>query len=310
MGSSRWEPDEFDAYTADISTKSIDKVYTTDRSSASKVLKDFLPTNFKYRESCDSSPNPNSTPIIVGIDITGSMGRLADVIVREGLGTLVEEIYKRKPVPDPHVLLMAIGDAECGDQYPVQATQFEADMRLVEQLTKFYLEKGGGGNYGESYNLAWYFAATRTKCDSFSKRKRKGYLFTVGDEAPLPGLTSSEIRQFFGDTDVNDMDNRELLTAASKEWEVYHLIVDEPSHRFHHSGEGERMWNDLLGQRAMRLTDHTQLAEVIVSAIQVNEGADKDAVVGSWSGTTALAVSNAINGLTKSENKGTGVRRI
>lgn len=314
MGSSRWDPDEWSTYSSSIAATPIDKVYTTTRTTASKVVKEFLPVNFKFRESCDSTLNPESTPVIVAIDVTGSMGKLAETIVREGLGVVVEELYKRKPVSDPHLLLMTIGDAECGDQYPIQATQFEADMRLVEQLTKLYVEGGGGGNRGESYNLAWYFAANRTKIDSFLNRKKKGYLFTVGDEAPLKGLSKEEISKFFGDAVSEDINNRELLTAATKQWDIFHLIVDEDksvpgAHSYCH-GPGYSEWSGILGERAMVLKDHRELAEVIVSTIQVNEGSDKESVIGSWSGSTQLVVRNAVAGLTKVTGATAGVKRL
>ena len=81
-------------------------------------------------------------------------------------GIMVEEILARKPVSDPHILCMGIGDVLC-DQAPLQVTQFEADIRIAEQLEKLWLEKGGGGNSCESYNLPWYFAAMHTAIDCF-----------------------------------------------------------------------------------------------------------------------------------------------
>ena len=49
------------------------------------------------------------------------------------------------------------------------------------------------------------------------------------------------------------------------------------------------------------LTDHTKLSEVIVSVIEVNEGANADEVIDSWSGDTAIAVRNAVTDLEKTE---------
>jgi hypothetical protein len=89
------------------------------------------PAKIKMRESRDSDDNLPSTPIIVGIDVTGSMGVLAETLVKRGLKPLFEEILDRKPVTDPHVMAMAIGDAWC-DRAPLQVTQFEADISVAE----------------------------------------------------------------------------------------------------------------------------------------------------------------------------------
>jgi hypothetical protein len=39
-----------------------------------------------------------------------------------------------------------------------------------------------------------------------------------------------------------------------------------------------RAWTDLIGQRAPLLTDHTRMAEVIISAAEVASGRDRDTV--------------------------------
>jgi hypothetical protein len=89
-------------------------------------------------------------------------------------------------------MFMAIGDANC-DKAPLQVSQFEADKRIIDQLTQIYLEHSGGGNDFESYNLPWYFAANHTVHDSMEKRGKRGYLFTVGDEETPQDLTRDQI---------------------------------------------------------------------------------------------------------------------
>jgi hypothetical protein len=256
------------------------------------------PLKITVRESVDSEANPNSTPIIIAVDETGSMGQLAEIVIKKGLGVVMGEIYDRKPVSDPHVMCMGVGDAEY-DEAPLQVTQFEASIVLTEQVEKIYLEAGGGGNRGESYNLAWYFAAFKTKCDAITKRGRKGYLFTIGDEAPLPGLTKEQIKRFVGDDLQDGLSNEDLLAVLSPNWEVFHLIIKPVS-----SQPVKQAWTDLLGQRAISVSDHEKLAEVIVSTIQVTEGHDVGAVTSSWSGDTSIVVSNAISGLTKTSTAG------
>lgn len=298
MGTERSTAEAWEDVTVKTSSKSRAEIFTGSRMNVSLNPKGVI------RESCDSEANPASTPAIIAVDVTGSMGELAEIIVRKGLGTVMNEVYSRKPIHDPHIMLMAIGDAYY-DSAPLQVTQFEASVVLAEQLGKFYLEGGGGANAGESYHLAWYFAALKVKADSMIKRGKKGYLFTVGDEPPLPTLTKEHIKAIFGDNAQADISTTDLLSMVSENWEVFHLLV-KPGTR----EKADRDWSALLGQRCIPLSDHTKLAEVIVSTMQVVEGQDVDTVVKSWSGDTSLVVANAVNALTKGSAAGTAVTRF
>ena len=88
---------------------------------ASKGLDEALdPKKFSMRESVDGDDNPQSTPLIIGLDVTGSMHYVLDAIARQGLKTICEEVYNRKPITDPHICALGIGDVEC-DQSPFVA---------------------------------------------------------------------------------------------------------------------------------------------------------------------------------------------
>lgn len=301
MGSSRWSADDWTSYSSTTKTKTTDKIFT------SKHLKDSLnPLNVKIRESRDSVINPQSNAIIVGLDVTGSMGMIADALAREGLGVMVEEILKRKPVSDPHIMCMGIGDAY-HDSAPLQVTQFEADITIAKQLEEIWLEKGGGGNSFESYNLPWYFAAMHTSIDCFEKRGKKGYLFTIGDEEAPAKVLRSQIETIFGDNVQSDYTTEQLLNMASKMYHVFHIVVEEGSHARTHLSQVMDSWTKLLGQKVLRLSNYKNLAEVVVSAIEVNEGKDADSVIKSWSGSTSVVVSRAVSGLTTTGTKSKGV---
>lgn len=276
MGAGTFDAGAYRAYTTTTVGKTTDDIY-----SSRSMPKTLDPLGVKLRESRDSADNPLSTPIIVALDVTGSMGMLADVIAREGLGTLFTGILDRKPVTDPHVMFMGVGDANC-DRAPLQVSQFEADNRVVEQLSQLYLEHGGGGNNFESYNLPWYFAAFHTAHDSFEKRGKRGYLFTVGDEeAPAP-LTKDQIKQFIGDTMEADLSTKDVLEMAQRSYDVFHVVIEEGSHARLHLPRVLDSWNNLLGQRVIRLADHKKLAETIVSAIEVAEGRDAAGSAAGW----------------------------
>jgi hypothetical protein len=305
LGSGRWSDSDWASYSTTHvkSARTVDDIYKS-RGLATELD----PSGVKIRESCDSEDNPNSNAIIVALDVTGSMGMVLDTVAREGLSTLATEIYNRKPITDPHIMFMGIGDCHAHDRAPLQITQFEADIRIAEQLTKLYLERGGGGNDYESYALAWYFAAMHTRIDCFEKRQKKGYLFTIGDEEPTPYLSAADIERVLGYKPQQDrFSTQDLYTMASRYYNVYHLMVEEGSH-FRTDPDGVvRAWTDVLGQNAIRLADHTKVAEVIVSIIQVAEGADNKDVSASWDGSTGLVVAKAINGLAKTAVDDSGI---
>jgi len=299
MGSGRWDSDSWKTYATSRSydTKKVEEIF------ARSMDPSLDPKGVLIRESRDSDDNANSNALIIALDVTGSMGMVLDVMAKTGLNTLVTEIHNRKPVADPHIMAMGIGDVEAGDRAPLQVTQFEADLRIAEQLEKIFLEKGGGGNHYESYALAWYFAAMHTSIDCFEKRNKKGYIFTIGDEKPTPYLRKQDIERVLGTSPQSDLNIKEILSLASRQWEIFHLIVEEGSYARSHRDLVINAWQDLLGQNALLLPDHTKLGEVIVSTLQICEGADKDHVVDSWDGSTAVAVREATRSLTKTNKE-------
>jgi hypothetical protein len=290
MGGVRWDEDDWKRASASTVGKRTEEIF---RSSG---MHPSLNPYGVVRESRDSLVNPNSNAIIIGLDVTGSMGIIADVMAREGIGTLVEEILKRQPVSDPHVMACGIGDAY-HDDAPLQVTQFEADIRIADQLKMIWLEKGGGGNSHEGYHLPWYFAAQHTQIDCFEKRNKKGYLFTVGDEEPPEELLAAQARAIFGGSLQRDLSTQELLTLVSRTYHVFHVVVEEGNHARMHLRRVLDKWNKLLGQRVLRLKDYRRLAEVVVSAIEVNEGRDRATVAKSWSGDTSNVVAHALGTL-------------
>lgn len=267
MGGGSFDPGAYAAYTRTTTGKSTDKIY------ASRGLDPSLDPRGVVRESRDSKDNPQSTPVIVALDVTGSMGMLADVIARNGLGVLFNELLDQKPISDPHVMFQAVGDANC-DQAPLQVSQFEADNRIVEQLTKIWLEHGGGGNNFESYNLPWAFAARHTIHDSYEKRAKRGYLFTVGDEEAPNDLTRDQIEKVLGDTVQEAPSAAAMLREAQRTYDVFHIIIAEGNYAKSAASKVRESWSKMLGQRALWLSDHLKLAETIIGAIEMAEGVE------------------------------------
>ena len=96
------------------------------------------------------------------------MGQTA-VEIAKRLNEIMTKLYGQ--IKDVEFMIMGIGDLAY-DTYPIQASQFESDIRIAEQLDKIYFEFGGGGNWFESYTAAWYFGSRHTKLDCWNRAKK------------------------------------------------------------------------------------------------------------------------------------------
>jgi hypothetical protein len=248
-------------------TKSCNEIFTQHN-----INNAMNPFGVTIRESRDSIEHPNSVPIILALDITGSMGSIPHHMVKEGLPKIMGTIIQNG-IPDPQLLFLGIGDHEC-DQSPLQVGQFESSDELLDKwLTTIWLEGGGGGNDGESYLLAWYFAAYHTITDNFEKRNKKGFLFTIGDEPVLSNITDRYLTKIMGGSQYNsNYTSVELLDKAREKYNVYHLHIKETS-----SGSRIKVidgWKQLMKDNLIvvdRYQDVSKIiSEIIISNIIVN----------------------------------------
>lgn len=233
--------------------------------------------NVKVRESRDSDDSPRSMPIIIGFDVTGSMGYLAKELAVNAVNKTVSTLLGEKLVQNPQIMCSAIGDCKC-DVTPLQVTQFEADIRIIRQLCQLHLEGGGGGNGAESYNLLWYFAAHHTVHDNFEKRGEKGVLFTIGDDSCHSELTASEIGRVFADTVPYNLSNRELLTEVQKKYHVVHIHIEKDNAR---DKEVFEKWHKLMPGycTVINAKEISLLADLITAIITVLSGKNVNQVL-------------------------------
>lgn len=213
------------------------------------------PKNFKFRECRDNPDHPSSFPIIFGLDETGSMGEIPHQLLKDGIPTIMNRLIHHVKVPDASLCFLGLGD-HLNDRAPLQVGQFEANDEAMDNwLTKLWLEGKGGGNGGESYMLAWYFAHFMTVCDNWEKRKQKGVIITVGDEPCHPMLQSPYINRFTGRNEEKDYSSKELFELASEKWEIYHLNL---------AGRG---LTDIIGTRNIDISDYHSIPAKIEEII-------------------------------------------
>lgn len=232
-----------------------------------KIKNEMDPSGVQLRESRDSDEHPNSVPIILALDVTGSMGNIPHQLVKEGLPTIMSSIIQNG-IRDPQLLFLGIGDHET-DRAPLQVGQFESNDELLDKwLTDVYLEGGGGANGGESYLLAWYFAGLFTQHDAMKKRNEKGFLFTIGDEPNLSSFPKNEMENLMGPGNHETLSAEDLLVKASKLYNVYHLHIKETYAGSMNSTIIE--WKQKLGDHLIEVDSHEEIPSVIARIVSEN----------------------------------------
>lgn len=253
---------------------------------------EFNPKRMKLpREACDSAESPRSRGIIFAEDVSGSMDVFIHSLIKDEFPRLITQTYDSVSF-NPHIMFMGVGDVAAYDEAPLQVTQFETDLRMLDQLQKIWLESGGGGNGSESYILPWYFAAKHTRMDCFEKRGEKGFLFTFGDEGPTPRLTQSDIRYVFGEKDhlkERSITPEECLEMASKKFYCYHVILHGSNYMY----RGEKYtqeWRELMGSHVCDLSEHHYMPELVTTIFRMYEGLSKTEALERVEGTEARRV--------------------
>ena len=214
------------------------------------------------RECCDSDEHPNTIPVILALDVTGSMGDTTRQCAAQ-LNEIMTGLYEK--VQDVQFLTMGIGDLACDDA-PIQASQFESDVRILDQMMLTYFEGGGGGNAYESYTAAWFFGLNQCKLDCW-KRGKKGIIITMGDEPLNPYLPGKRLAQITGLPIQGDVDTRDLYKQVCEKYDVYHLAISDPGNSYKwYDDRIASSWGSLLKDH-LKVCSLNQLASTIANIV-------------------------------------------
>jgi hypothetical protein len=272
MGSSHWSDDFYrDREAVRSSTGATAFVYDAAVASgeAKREVHAQMEPKGVTRESRDSEAHPNSKPVAIMFDVTGSMGsvpRILQARLPQLMGLLVRKSY----VPDPQVLIGGVGDF-FSDQGPIQVGQFESGIEIDDDLGKMWLEGGGGGSMEESYQDAMYFFSRHTSTDAWEKRQQKGYLFLIGDEKPYSKMTRAEAKAIFGDDLDRDLTVEEIVAECQEKWNVFFILPKGTS--YWNRSEIHDRWAKLLGEENfLRLEDPEAICELIGVTVGRCEG--------------------------------------
>jgi hypothetical protein len=121
-----------------------------------------------------------------------------------------------------------------------------------------------------------YFMARHTAADCYEKRRKRGYLFIIGDEMPYSSVKPREVSAWIGDELPQPVAIRNLIGQLTRRWDTYYILPGGTSY----AGDGQVLsaWRGLLGQNVIELADTGAVCETIALTVGLGEEAiDLDA---------------------------------
>ncbi len=291
MGSGSWSKKDYVSYSTtmcrSVSTDGdIKGSYSAQEMFKERSLSPELNPFGVIRECVDSEEHPNTIPVILALDVTGSMGASAVEIAKK-LNVIMTNLYEN--ISDVEFMIMAIGDMVY-DSAPLQVSQFESDVRIAEQLDKVYFEGGGGGNMYESYSAAWLFAARNTKLDCW-KRGKKGLIITIGDELLNPYLPVLGVKKTITEECQGDVYSIDIFKELQDKYTVFHLNCISTASGSSGRNENVASFAKVIGKENVMNVTVDEISDKIIAIIT---DFSKDENLSENTGTIARDESGAI----------------
>ena len=313
MGGSNWDDT---AYSSRVSsnkaahgTAFVHHKAVSSGAVAKAAHKDMDPKGIIVRESRDSDAHPQSNAIAIGLDVTASNS--AAQVIHEKLPTLMGLLTRKNYIPHPQIMFSAIGDATC-DSVPLQVGQFESGAEMEGDLSKIYMEGGGGGQMTESYELYAHFMLRHTAIDCMEKRNKRGYIFIFGDEKCYPQVKSQEVNNIIGGGAEANVPTETVFNELRKKFNVFFVLPEESYHG--HDQSVIDHWAGLVSrEHVLLLKDANAAAELIATQIGLCEGTTDIAAATKDledHGTSTALVKAAMGSVSKAYAGGTGVATV
>lgn len=266
MGGGAWDTGAYKSSSATRKASGVaDFAYTKTATKAHTNLDPLRISSkpFGKLESRDSTEHPESNPVFVCFDVTGSNYERA-IDAQKRLPNLMELLNKY--LTDPQVAVAANDDFTVVGNNAVQISDFESDNRVDDHIRNIWLVNCGGGNDGESYDLLLYAAARKMVLDSVEKRGKKGYMFLYADEPIFKHVQKAEVKAIYGDTVEKDIPISEVIEEARRNFNIF---VIWPDGGYLHARE---QYVKLFGEEAVLTSQHPNLlCELIASTVGLYE---------------------------------------
>jgi len=179
----------------------------------------------------------SNNPVIVAIDVTGSMA------------SWPFEIFDRLPLmfntlsqyhPDVEISFAAIGDAKV-DRWPLQVTPFASGYDLEQLLGALYGE-GGGGDAPESYGLFANWVNTHVEIPTTPEPP---FLIVFGDINMHAKVEKNQVQHYLGDAPWTDLDSISEWQKVTQKWNTWFLRRPGGKHGDH----VDTQWGKAIGEQ-------------------------------------------------------------
>eukprot|EP01124_Arcella_intermedia_P033681 TRINITY_DN8145_c0_g1_i1.p1 TRINITY_DN8145_c0_g1~~TRINITY_DN8145_c0_g1_i1.p1 ORF type:complete len:294 (+),score=67.95 TRINITY_DN8145_c0_g1_i1:40-921(+) len=210
------------------------------------------------------------TPIVICVDVTGSMGKWPKVIW-DKLPMFFGQLMMKSYVPNPVFSFCAIGDAY-GDNSPLQVTEFASGTVLDDLITKLHIEGGGVGlqSEHETYELAAYYYSNFCYFDV--EPTQKPLFFITGDEHFYDQLNGEQVGKLITGEKIGDVSSESVWAALREKFNVFHLhkILD-------YGGPSDEAvvvsWKKAIGDDfVIRVNNPKACVDVMLGVIAISSG--------------------------------------
>ena len=202
----------------------------------------------------------STSPLVVQVDVTGSMGAWPRTIFSKLPYLDIEG--KTYLGPDMEISFAAVGDAY-SDKFPLQVEEFGSGTVLETRLANLKVEGGGGGSHHETYELGALYYARNV---DMPNAVRPIFIF-VADEAPYAEVPTSKARDVCKVKTERVLTVDEVFAELKTKYSVY-LV-----HKSFPGGETRKEWVRLIGEDHIAdLDDPERVVDVIFGILAKETG--------------------------------------
>jgi hypothetical protein len=259
-----WKGHDFSAAYAGYD-KHVGRSYD-DAKASDKTVDDLVPV---------SLATDSESPMVIAIDVTGSMGEWPKVMfsklpylemeAKEYLGSTMQ------------ISWAGVGDV-FSDQYPLQVRPFTSGPDLKTRMEELVIEGNGGSNYHESYDLAALYYARNV---NMPKAVRPIFIF-IGDEGLYEQADKAGAAKWSRVNLSARLPLEQIVNELQQKFSVYVIRKPYGSHYDRRRGTDapsaqdqtiHKQWVELLGaDHVVMLPDASRVVDVIFGILAKETG--------------------------------------